>query len=331
MSSQTPSSPPDGSSNGQPNGPSAASSRPTVLPRVSAVGFFNASPLVEGLTDVTGLDVFLGPPSSIAPRLATGEADIGLASLADAARAPHPMTLLPVGMIGSDGATTTVKLFSRVAIESIERLHADTDSHTSVILARLLLRARFGRDPEVVPLRVSGASTNSQPEPRLEDSTWACKDGSGADRQAVLLIGDKVVTNPPSREAFPHELDLGQAWHEWTNLPMVYATWMCRLEIEDDPRIALAVDLLDRQRRHNAMRLAWIARTRGGEAGWPADRALEYVSNRLKYDVDERAIAGAQRFLGEAAAAGLLPAWRPRWKRVGLADQLARAHGAIGG
>lgn len=299
---------------------------------MAAVGFFNASPLVEGLTDVTGLDVFLGPPSSIAPRLATGEADIGLASLADAARAPQPMTLLPVGMIGSDGATTTVKIFSRVAIERIERLHADTDSHTSVILARLLLRARFGRDPEVVPLRVNSASTstNSQPAPRLEDSSWASKGGAN-DAHAILLIGDKVVTNPPSRDAFPHELDLGQAWHDWTGLPMVYATWMCRQAIEDEPRIALAVDLLDRQRRHNAMRLAWIARQRGGEAGWPADRALDYVTTRLKYDVDDRAMAGAQRFLAEAAAAGLLPAWKPRWKRVGMADHPARAHGAIGG
>lgn len=288
---------------------------------MAAVGFFNASPLVEGLRDVQGLDVFLGPPSSIAPRLATGEADIGLASLADAARSPQPMTLLPVGMIGSDGATTTVKIFSRVAINSIERLHADTDSHTSVILARLLLRARFGRDPEVVPLNAA---------PRLDDS-WAWKDGSGADRQAILLIGDKVVTSPPSRDVFPHELDLGQAWHEWTGLPMVYATWMCRQEIENEPRIALAVDLLDRQRRHNAMRLAWIARTRGGEAGWPADRALDYVSNRLKYDVDDRAIAGAQRFLAEAASAGLLPAWIPRWKHVGMAAQPARAQGVNGG
>lgn len=296
------------------------------LPRVAAVGFFNASPLVEGLTDVRGLEVFLGPPSSIAPRLAAGEADIGLASLADAARAPHPMTLLPVGMIGSDGATTTVKIFSRDPINQIERLHADTDSHTSVILARLLLRARFGRDPEVVPLKTA---------PRLEGSSWPSKTGANgvldASVQAVLLIGDKVVTSPPTRDEFPHELDLGQAWHEWTGLPMVYATWMCRQAIEDEARIALAVDLLDRQRRHNAMRLAWIARQRGGEAGWPADRALDYVTNRLKYDVGGRAIAGAERFLSEASAAGLLPAWKPRWKRLGMMDQMAQAHGAIGG
>jgi chorismate dehydratase len=113
-------------------------------------------------------------------------------------------------------------------------------------------------------------------------------------------------------------MDLGEAWHQWTGLPMVYATWMCRQEIEDEPRIALAVDLLDRLRRHNAMRLGWIARQRGGEAGWPADRALAYVSNYLKYDVDERAIAGAERFLAEAATAGLLPPWTPRWRRVGV-------------
>lgn len=282
--------------------PALASSTAAALPRVAAVGFFNASPLVEGLTDVRGLNVFLGPPSSIAPRLASGEADIALASLADAARAPHPMTLLPVGMIGSDGPTTTVKIFSRVPIDTIQRLHADTDSHTSVILARLLMKARFERAPEVVSL---GAG-------------WKRGVTPAQDVEAVLLIGDKVVTNPPLREAFAHELDLGEAWHQWTGLPMVYATWMCRREIEDEPRIALAVDLLDRLRRHNAMRLGWIARQRGGEAGWPADRAINYVTNCLKYDVDARAIAGAERFLAEAAGAGLLPVWTPRWRRVGV-------------
>jgi len=331
MSSQTPSSSPSQST------PYAG------LPRVAAVGFFNASPLVEGLTDVRGLEVFLGPPSTIAPRLATGEADIGLASLADAARAPQPMTLLPVGMIGSDGATTTVKIFSRVAMEKIERLHADTDSHTSVILARLLLRARFGRDPEVVPHKATPrrgvppepadlqATARRGVPPEPADLQATPRRGVPPEANAILLIGDKVVTNPPSRDEFPHELDLGEAWHAWTNLPMVYATWMCRQEIEDEPRIALAVDLLDRQRRHNAMRLSWIARQRGGEAGWPSERAIDYVTNRLKYDVDARAIAGAERFLSEAAAAALLPAWKPRWKGVGMSNQMARAHNAMGG
>ena len=43
---------------------------------------------------------------------------------------------------------------------------------------------------------------------------------------ACLLIGDKVVCNAP--QAHPHELDLAEAWKQWTGLPFVFATWMTR-------------------------------------------------------------------------------------------------------
>ena len=46
--------------------------------------------------------------------------------------------------------------------------------------------------------------------------------------EARLLIGDKVVCEEPT--GFPFQLDLGQAWQEFTGLPFVFATWVARQE-----------------------------------------------------------------------------------------------------
>ena len=45
---------------------------------------------------------------------------------------------------------------------------------------------------------------------------------------ARLLIGDKVVTDAPPTDRYPHQMDLGEAWKDLTGLPFVYAMWMCR-------------------------------------------------------------------------------------------------------
>ncbi|MBI1189236.1 MAG: hypothetical protein GC200_00945 [Tepidisphaera sp.] len=259
--------------------------------RVACVRYLNTAPLVEGLDQLEGLTLLPKVPADIAGAVLAGEADIGLASVVDA-RDPR-LTVLPVGMIGCDGPTHTVRVFSAVPPEKITRLHADADSHTSVILARLILSKRFGTSPAVVPHK---AGADDEPE-------------------ALLLIGDKVVTNPPSAARYPHQLDLGEQWRAWTGLPFVYAAWMCRTGEEESPAIALAASLLDRQRRHNATRLEWIVQKRAPGARWLVDLARHYLTQLLRYDLDERARAGLTRFFEEAATLSLLPDAPPRFAR----------------
>src|SRR5262245_8027902 len=112
--------------------------------RIAAVRYLNTAPLVEGLEKVEGLTLVPTVPSRIAEMLGAGEADIGLASIVDAVTSPVPLALIPAGMIGCDGSTMTVRLFSATPIERIATLHADTDSHTSIVLAQLLLRRLHG-------------------------------------------------------------------------------------------------------------------------------------------------------------------------------------------
>src|SRR5690349_21750253 len=118
--------------------------------RVACVRYLNTVPLIEGLEKLPEVALLPTVPSRIAGMVAGGEADIGLVSLVDAARAETPLALVPAGMIGCDGPTLTVRVFSAVPFERVTALHADTDSHTSVALARVLLARVYGASPEVV-------------------------------------------------------------------------------------------------------------------------------------------------------------------------------------
>ncbi len=44
--------------------------------------------------------------------------------------------------------------------------------------------------------------------------------------EGLLLIGDKVVTKPPSRAEFPFDLDLGVEWKRLTGRPFGKASWL---------------------------------------------------------------------------------------------------------
>ncbi len=265
--------------------------------RVAIVRYLNTAPLVEGLQKLSDIELVPAVPSAIARMVSEGAVDLGLASLVDGVRLD--LSVVPVGMIGSDGPTLTVRVFSRVPLERIGVLHADVESHTSVVLARLLLGRVCGHLP-----RVEMFDANKAPG---EFSRWP---------ERVLLIGDKVVTNAPPTEQFPHQMDLGESWKAWTGLPFVYATWMARGERVEEERVRHAAALLDRQRRHNATRMEWLAARHAPAHGWPVELATRYLTDLLRYGVGAREREGAERFVGEAARAGLVSGRALRWAEL---------------
>lgn len=278
--------------------------------RIAAVRYLNTAPLVEGLEHVHGLSLMPTVPSRIAPMVLSGEAGIGLASVIDAA--DGRLTLLPAGMIGCDGPTLTVRLFSAVPWEQVTELCADTDSHTSVVLAQLVLQHRFGARVRArgFDARERVAVHGGAPAPSLAEA-WP---------PSLLLIGDKVVTDSPPAVRYPYQLDLGEAWKEWTGLPFVYAVWMCRTDdLAKDvsrERLLTAAALLERQRLHNASRLDWIVQTRAPAARWPMDLARRYLGSLLRYSLGDREQEAVGRFLALAHDAGLAQAAQPSWARL---------------
>ncbi len=285
--------------------------RPT---RIAAVQFLNTITLIEGIDTWSGCTLIKAVPSRIAPMLVAGDADIGLASIVDAARPENDLALIPAGMIGCDGPTLTVRLFSAVPPDQITTVHADTDSHTSVMLADILLREIHAVHAEFKPFdareRMGAASAGPDQAP---DEAWP---------RTVLLIGDKVVVDSPPAVRYPHQIDLGRSWRDLTGLPFVYATWMCRAADADSPMVAEAGAMLERVRLRNDQRLDWLVTHAAKAHRWPADLARTYIGQLLKFAPDARARQAVELFFDKLRDHGLINAREPRWVEINT-QQLA--------
>jgi chorismate dehydratase len=159
-------------------------------------------------------------------------------------------------------------------------LHADTDSHTSVILARLVWKGFHRRPLSLIPL----------------------KPGKGVDHcESVLLIGDKVVGADVG--GFRYRVDLGGAWRAWTGLPFVFAAWGAPVDRETTDLARLLSEARDR----GVARAAELAVEHGPALGWPVDLARDYLTRHMKYTITPAAEAGMNKFLELARVEGLIP------------------------
>lgn len=254
---------------------------------IGCVGFLNSKPLIEGLEGNADPAVRLDVPAALLTDLEHSEVDIALCPVIDYYLSTEPLVIVPVGCIASDGPTQTVRLFSRAPIERITQVHADVDSHTSVMLLRVLLDELHGLHPKVVPYDA------------LQD---AAQGKCAATHEAMLLIGDKVVTNAPPAEAYPYQMDLGQAWKQLTGLPFVFAVWMAKRDSE----LGNLPTILNRQRELNTQRTEVIADRHATRHGWDIADARNYLGKVLTYNVGSRELQAIEQFANKAARLGLI-------------------------
>ncbi len=248
--------------------------------RVGSVSYLNAKPLIYGLSRSSQVSISLDVPSRLIDGLRDKSLDVALLPVIDYQRMEGLRWIVGSG-IGCDGPTLTVRIFSRRAIGDIRTLACDTDSHTSVALARIVLGERYHIRPDFVDLQPG-------------DSTC----------DAMLLIGDKVICEEPS--GYDHQLDLGQAWKGMTGLPFLFAGWMAR----DGVELGTLPELLDAARRDGLAHVDELVRDFAVGRGWPADIARRYLTEYLKYEVGERQVRAVRLFHQLAARYGLIPSVR---------------------
>ena len=135
--------------------------------RVGAVSYLNAKPLYYRLCEFApDVELTMDVPSRLADRLAAGELDVALIPSVEYLRGVgRGYEILPGFAIAARGAVRSVKLFSRVPFERIERLALDEGSRTSQALARVWLDARHGVRPgriEPLPMGVPVAGEHGR-------------------------------------------------------------------------------------------------------------------------------------------------------------------------
>jgi chorismate dehydratase len=253
--------------------------------RVGAVNYLNAKPLYYKLCEIApDVRLTMEVPSRLAEQLAAGELDVALIPSVEYLReAGRGYEIIPGFAIAARGPVRSVKLFTRVPWNRVERLALDAGSRTSQVLARIWLDEKHGVRParvEELPLGVSALESTAD---------------------AVLVIGDRAMRVP--HEPFLDVVDLAEAWHGLTSLPFVFAFWVARAGVElDDLPAALA--------QSRALGLAeadTLARVHGQLLGLDVGACYDYLTRILSYDFGEPEVAGLRRFAAMAARLGLAP------------------------
>jgi cyclic dehypoxanthinyl futalosine synthase len=236
--------------------------------RVACVGYTNAWPLTRFL-EPSRFEITAGVPSEVAKVLNGGDADVGLVPVA-ALLTEGDWKVVPGLAIGCDGEVASVFLVGETPVEEWDAVALDGASRTSVVLAQVLLRGPLNRkDIRVFPVDAGTGAFHAQ------------------GRTGAVVIGD-AARNLPAR--LTTRVDLGKAWKEWTGLPFVFAVWAGRQDLPWE-----AVEGL-----REAATLGLAAR----EAAPEADR--HYLTENIRYTLDDRALMGLRRFAALAHAAGLV-------------------------
>jgi chorismate dehydratase len=250
--------------------------------RIGAVNYLNTKPLIHDLDLLAPhAELLLDVPSRLADLLAEGRLDVALIPAIEYFRAGS-YTIVPGLSIASRGPVLSVTLFSRVPWEDIRRVALDTGSRTSAVLTQVLLRARHGVAVDVVPLPPDAAA-------------------EAADADAVLLIGDRAMR--ACLPGFEFAYDLGQQWHDWTDLPFVYAFWAVRAGANLGPVEAALHEAYRRGRRC----VGSIAHREAPRLGLDAGFCRRYLETVIHFDLGARELAGLLRYYQLACDLGLAP------------------------
>ena len=174
--------------------------------RLGAVTYLNARPLVYGLDRKSEeFSIRYDIPSECARLLHARETDVGLIPSIEYLRGPQPYAIVPGPAVVSRGPVASVAIYTRRDPGDIRTIAMDTSSRTSVALATVLLRRRFG--------------VTAEPAPMAPDL-----DAMLARADAALIIGD-VALFLDHEAAGARKIDLGEEWTAMTGLPFVYACW----------------------------------------------------------------------------------------------------------
>jgi chorismate dehydratase len=268
----------------------------TQRPRVGHIQFLNCLPIYWGLMRSGALldvELFKATPDQLNADLVEGRLDIGPISLVEYLRHADELLLLSDLAVGSDGPVLSVNVVSTKPLEQLDgrRVALGSTSRTGVLLAKMLLGQRYGVTPEY--LRCPPDLTTMLLE-----------------ADAAVVIGDvalRALYEAPGRGLTV--TDLGQAWREWTGLPMVFAVWAVRRDFAA-AHPGLVKDVHQAFLRSRDLCLSELDEAAEAAARWePFDAAtLAGYFRTLDFSLADRQVAGVVEFARRATELGEAPA-----------------------
>lgn len=268
-------------------------------PRVGHIQFLNCLPIYWGLMRSGALidvDLRKDTPDRLSAALVAGELDIGPITLVEYLRHADELLVLPDLAVGSDGPVLSVNMVSTRPLGELDgaRVALGSTSRTGVLLAQMLLAERYGVRPDYFAC-----------PPELTQMLL--------EADAAVLIGDVALRaryEAPARGL--SVIDLGQAWREWTGLPMVFAVWAARRDFAEAHPGAVK-EVHEAFLRSRDLCLAELDEVAEAAARWePFDAAtLASYFRALDFSLGARQVAGLREFARRAAARGAVPPLSP--------------------
>jgi chorismate dehydratase len=264
-------------------------------PRVGHIQFLNCLPIYWGLMRsgaLLGVDLHKDTPDRLNTALVEGDLDIGPISLVEYLRHADELLLLPDLAVGSDGPVQSVNLVSTVPPAELDgrRVALGSTSRTGVLLAQMLLRTRWNVRPAYFRC-----------PPDLTEMLL--------EADAGVLIGDAALRarfEAPGRGLLV--TDLGEAWREWTGLPMVFAVWAARRDFAaaHPGGVKEVHEAFLGSRELCLDELDAVAEAASRWEPFSAQTLADYF-RALDFSLGERQVAGLREFAARAAAAGAVP------------------------
>jgi chorismate dehydratase len=268
-------------------------------PRVGHIQFLNCLPIYWGLMRSGALidvDLHKDTPERLSAALVAGRLDIGPISLVEYLRHADELVLLPDLAVGSDGPVLSVNMVSTRPPAQLDgaKVALGSTSRTGVLLAQMLLADRYGASPEYFGC-----------PPDLTQMLL--------EADAGVLIGDvalRATYEAPRRGL--HVTDLGDAWREWTGLPMVFAVWAARRDFAAD-HPGRVKEVHEGFLRSRDLCLSELDDVATAAARWESFDAATLASyfRLLDFSLGDRQVAGLREFAARAAARGATPTLRP--------------------
>lgn len=255
--------------------------------RLSLIHFINAFPLQWGFMKGKFQDLFeiaYDRPSRCAERLASGDADVGLIPAIEYQRI-EGLTVIPHLAIASKKRVESVLFVSRKPIREVKTVALDSSSRTSEALIRLLLRRKFLLRPEY-----------HRAEPDLHRML--------RDHDSALIIGNPALLVDRDRYFV---FDLVEQWVELTGRPFVFAVWAVRAGLDMRPWTKYFVE----SKAYGLSQIAEMADYSISQLPVSRPLILDYLENKLNYDLDDDNLQGLELFYHMAFDEGLIPALHP--------------------
>jgi chorismate dehydratase len=247
---------------------------------VSVLSYANALPFVYGIlhSDLIGrIELLLDiSPAQCAERLVKGEVDLALMPAIEIARLPYN-EIISNYCVGTNGPVKTVLLVSNTEIEKVKGIYLDSQSRTSIALAKILAEKFWRIEPQ-------------WHEADRDFDFQKIPEGYGA-----VVIGDKNFNLK-----YKYTIDLAEAWRDYTNLPFVLVCWVTSKKLD-----AAFQGEFDNALRYGVNHIGEAVKSYE-KLGFPHDFIQNYLSRNISFALDDQKMKAMQLFFRLAAQKKLI-------------------------